>query len=127
VLPSFADSKVEVLHYEAVSWRGYKASQEKYFPTWVLDEDHSLVRAGVKAATLANGRRPKVTKWDFSTNGVATMGRHKIPTIGYAPGLEELAHTTDEWIAADDLATACVFYSVLPVFVRGWARHLTVN
>ncbi len=113
-LPSFADSTIEVLHYEAVSWRGYKAGQEKYYPTWVLDEDHPLVQAAVKAATLANGRKPKVTKWDFSTNGVATMGHHKIPTIGYAPGLEELAHTTDEWIAEQDLLTACVFYALLP-------------
>lgn len=113
-LPSFADSAIEVLDYEAVSWRGFKAGQEKYYPTWVLEEDHPLVRAGVAAATVANGRRPKVTKWDFSTNGVATMGRHNIPTIGYAPGLEELAHTTDEWIAADDLLTAAVFYALLP-------------
>jgi len=116
-LGAFGDSDIEVLQYEAVSWRGHKARQEKYFPTWVLEEDHPLVRAGVAAATLANGRKPKVTKWDFSTNGVATMGRHKIPTIGYAPGKEELAHTTDEWIAADDLLTACVFYAVFPLIV----------
>lgn len=113
-LPSFADARVELLDYEARSWRGTRAAQEKYYPTWVLDEDHPLVQAGVAAATIANERPPKVTKWDFSTNGVATMGRHHIPTIGYAPGLEELAHTTEEWIAAADLVTACVFYTLLP-------------
>ncbi|MFV9673715.1 MAG: peptidase dimerization domain-containing protein, partial [Acidimicrobiia bacterium] len=42
-LPHLDDAEVELLEYDAVSWRGTRAQQEKYFPTWVLDEDHPLV------------------------------------------------------------------------------------
>jgi len=60
------------------------------------------------------GARPEISRWSFSTNGVATMGRHRIPTVGFAPGLEELSHTTGEWVAVDDLVKAAAVYSLIP-------------
>jgi len=42
------------------------------------------------------------------------MGRHGIPTVGFAPGLEELAHTTQEWVAVEDLVRATAVYSLIP-------------
>jgi acetylornithine deacetylase/succinyl-diaminopimelate desuccinylase-like protein len=42
------------------------------------------------------------------------MGRLGIPTVGFAPGLEELAHTTREWIAVEDLVRATAVYSLIP-------------
>jgi putative selenium metabolism hydrolase len=106
--------KVEILKYDAVSWTGLKVGQEKYFPTWVLEEDHPLVRAGVKAATIALGRKPRVGKWTFSTNGVATAGRHNIPTIGFGPQHEIYAHQTNEVVPVDALIKATTFYAAIP-------------
>ncbi|NNG16841.1 MAG: hypothetical protein HKM89_10205, partial [Gemmatimonadales bacterium] len=63
------------------------------------------------------GSKPEISRWGFSTNGVASMGRHGIPTVGFAPGLEELAHTTEEWVAVDDLVRATAVYSVIPAFL----------
>jgi len=60
------------------------------------------------------GAKPKVSRWVFSTNGVATMGRLGIPTIGFAPGLEELAHTTDEYISVSDLTDAVACAALIP-------------
>lgn len=113
-LPSFRDATVEVLRHEAKAWTGLNVEQEKYFPTWVLPEEHDLVQAAVEAVTLARGDRPRVSRWVFSTNGVATMGRLGIPTIGFAPGLEDLAHTTSEYIEVDHLLTAVVGAALLP-------------
>lgn len=113
-LPSFRDATVEVLRHEAKAWTGKDVEQEKYFPTWVLPEDHDLVQAAVEAVELARGTRPRVSRWVFSTNGVATMGRLGIPTIGFAPGLEELAHTTREYIEVPHLVTAVVGAALLP-------------
>jgi acetylornithine deacetylase/succinyl-diaminopimelate desuccinylase-like protein len=48
---------------------------------------------------------------------VATAGRLKIPTVGFAPGREELAHSRDEEVAVDDLAAAARFYSLFPFFL----------
>lgn len=113
-LPSLGDAKVEILQYEATAWTGKKVEQEKYFPTWVLEEEHALVQAAAEAIEAARGAKPKISRWVFSTNGVATMGRLGIPTIGFAPGLEELAHTTDEYIKVDDLVAAVVGAALIP-------------
>ena len=110
---------VSVLQYDAVSWKGLKVSQEKYFPTWVLPENHKLVRAGVKAGKVALGRAPQVSKWVFSTNGVATAGRLGIPTIGFGPSDEVLAHTVDEYVTVDHLLKSAVFYAVIPQYLCG--------
>jgi putative selenium metabolism hydrolase len=117
-LPNLRDAEVELLDYNATSWRGVTASQEKYFPAWVLDKDHPLVTGVVNAASTVLGAPPAVSRWSFSTNGTATMGRLGIPTVGFAPGREELAHTTGEWVAVDDLVKATAVYSLIPDMLR---------
>ena len=104
-------AKVSLRNYSAKSWTGFLAEQESYFPTWVLEEEHPLVKAGIAAAEKVNPNPPKLSVWTFSTNGVATMGRLGIPTIGYAPSKEELAHSVDEKVKIDDLLTATEFYA----------------
>jgi acetylornithine deacetylase/succinyl-diaminopimelate desuccinylase-like protein len=52
--------------------------------------------------------------WSFSTNGVATAGHFGIPTIGFAPGKEELAHSSKEELVLEDLLKATKFYSLFP-------------
>jgi putative selenium metabolism hydrolase len=121
-LPHLADAEVELLHYDETSWRGTRAHQEKYFPTWVLEEDHQLVQGVVEAAEAVLGSRPGISRWSFSTNGVATMGLFGIPTVGFAPGREELAHTTDERVAVEDLIKATAVYSLIPGFLVGIAE-----
>ncbi len=113
-LPHLGEAEVEVLSYDEKSWRGTPARQEKFFPTWVMPEDHPLVQGMADAVTAVQGERPKISRWVFSTNGVASMGRHGIPSVGFAPGLEALAHTTEEWVNVDDLTRAAAVYSLLP-------------
>ncbi|MGM0608429.1 MAG: YgeY family selenium metabolism-linked hydrolase [Candidatus Muiribacteriota bacterium] len=119
-LPSFkkAGGDVEVLNYEGFAWTGIKAQQEAYFPTWVLEEEHPLVTAAFKAAEDFNKKDTKISRWVFSTNGVATMGRYNIPSIGFAPGLEELAHSVDEFIEIDELVTATEVYAMIPQYLK---------
>jgi len=113
-LPHLGDAEVNLLNYDETAWTGKRASQEKYFPTWVLEEDHFLVQGVASAAEAVLGTRPPISRWHFSTNGVATMGRLGIPSVGFAPGLEELAHTTKEWIDIDDLVKSAAVYSLIP-------------
>ncbi len=116
-LPHLGDAEVELLHYDETSWTGTQATQEKYFPTWVLDENHSLVQGTAKAAAAVLDQPPAISRWHFSTNGVATMGRLGIPSIGFAPGLEELAHTTQEHVKVEDLVKATAVYSLMPEYL----------
>ncbi len=105
---------VALLAYDEPGWNGARAVQEKYFPTWVLPESHPLVRGTAAAVERALGRKPAISRWHFSTNGVASMGRLGIPTVGFAPGLEELSHSTGEWVKVDDLVSAAAVYSLMP-------------
>jgi putative selenium metabolism hydrolase len=113
-LPHLGDAEVELLTYDATSWRGTRAQQDKYYPTWVVPEEHDLVQGVANAAAQVLGRRPAISRWSFSTNGVATMGRLGIPSVGFAPGREELAHTTEERVAVADLVQAAAVYSLIP-------------
>ncbi len=109
------NTDIKVLTFEGVSWNGRKISQEKYFPTWVLEKNHPLVNAGFEAAKKARpGEDVKVSRWIFSTNGVTTMGRFHIPSIGFGPGDEWLAHAVDEYVRVSDLTKAAAFYALFP-------------
>ncbi|MCS7227576.1 MAG: YgeY family selenium metabolism-linked hydrolase [Endomicrobia bacterium] len=118
-LPSIKKFKpvIKILQYSAVSWKGLKLQQEKYFPTWVIPENHKLVRAAYKSASLVLGKKPKIGKWTFSTNGVATAGKLGIPTVGFGPGNEIYAHTTNEQMPVEHLLKSTMFYGILPVIL----------
>lgn len=113
-LPSLGDAEVRVLGWDGRAWTGLGVEQEQVFPTWVLPEQHFLVQGTAAAVAEALGRRPAISRWVFSTNGTASMGRLGIPTVGFAPGREELAHSTGEWVAVEDLVTAAAAYSLIP-------------
>ncbi|MFU2158182.1 MAG: YgeY family selenium metabolism-linked hydrolase [Caldisericum sp.] len=109
------NSEVRVLKYETKSWKGRLISQEKYFPTWVLEESHPLVQAGFETAKeVRPGEEVKISRWIFSTNGVTSMGKLNIPTIGFGPGDEWLAHAVDEYVRLSDLPKATAFYALMP-------------
>jgi putative selenium metabolism hydrolase len=110
---------VSIPEYAGTSWKGTQFTQEAYFPTWIMEEDHPLVRAGAETARLVLGKKGKSGFWSFSTNGVATAGRHELPTIGFAPGKEELAHSTREEIVLQDLFKASEFYALFPFVLTG--------
>jgi len=105
---------VEVLTYAQPSYTGLVYPTEKYYPTWVVGEEHILVKSAVEAYTQLFNKDPKVDKWTFSTNGVSIMGRFGIPTIGFGPANEIYAHSPKDQIPAKDLVEACKFYAMLP-------------
>ena len=105
------DAKVEVLYYEETAYTGLKYGMEKYYPTWKIEENNPAVVAGVQAFESLFNKKPIIDKWTFSTNGIATNGIHKIPTIGFGPGNEVLAHAPNEKVPVSDLVAASAFYA----------------
>lgn len=108
------DIIVEMPNYEKIGWTNQPYSQELYFPTWKIDATHPLVQAGVSSYRALYGSEPVVDKWTFSTNCVATTGRHKIPAIGFGPGDEAQAHAPNEMTRVEDLVICSAFYALLP-------------
>ena len=117
-----ADVRAEVytLVYKEPAWTGLVYPMDKYYPTWVLDEDHPALKAAASAYAAVTGCQPVVDRWTFSTNGVAIMGLHDVPCLGFGPGLEKLAHSANEYVPVDDVVKACAFYAALPAaYVQG--------
>ncbi|MGH9060801.1 MAG: peptidase dimerization domain-containing protein, partial [Acidimicrobiales bacterium] len=106
--------QVELLTYERTSFTGLVLGTDKAYPTWVTPADHVGVRAGLAAGEVALGRRPETGPWVFSTNGVASMGKLGIPTIGFGPGDEVHAHTAHDRCPTDDLVEAVAWYAAFP-------------
>jgi len=114
-LPGAEGAEVSLLTYDSPSYTGYRPKWEKYFPTWVLEEDHPLVQAGVKCAEMLFGEKPRTSKWVFSTDGTATMGRLGIPTIGFGPGEERHSHSVDDQVSVEHLVKSAMFYALFPM------------
>lgn len=112
-LPSFkkAEAKAWVPEYTVPSYTGLNYGMQSYFPTWVLDETHAVLKSAVKSYVNLFGAQPKVDKWTFSTNGVGIMGMFGIPTFGFGPGDEAQAHAPNERIPVDHLHKAVAFYA----------------
>jgi putative selenium metabolism hydrolase len=113
------DAEIEILSYDVPSYTGLVYPMEKYYPTWLVEEDHPLAQSAVETYRSLNGRAPVVDKWVFSTNGVGSMGVCGVPTVGFGPGNEVDAHAVTERVAIDHLVQAAQFYAAFPlVFVH---------
>jgi len=106
-------ARVFCYDYKSTAWTGTEYGQQCYFPTWVIPESSPEVQAAAEVHRGLFGE-PRIDKWTFSTNGVATAGRHKIPMIGFGPGKEAQAHAPNELQWKDDLVRCAALYAVLP-------------
>ncbi|CAB4606252.1 unannotated protein [freshwater metagenome] len=108
------NAEIEILQYESTSYTGLGLSQPKEFNTWVTDEDSVFVRAAIQSTQDTRRPSTETGHWVFSTNGVASMGKLGIPTIGYGPADEFHAHTAHDQCPVDDLVEAIAWYSSFP-------------
>ena len=93
--------------YTGVVW-----SEPKWYAPWELPEDHELVQgalAGLRGAGLA----PGFASYQFCTNAAYSAGVAEVPTIGFGPSRESLAHVVDEFIEIDQLIVACHGYAAI--------------
>ena len=103
---------------EEKCWTGDVIRAKRYFPAWVTEEDSELVQAALKGLKDAGIEAP-LSHFSFCTNGSSFCGEAGIPTIGYGPSLESLAHVRDEYIEIDQLLKACKgFESILTQLTR---------
>ena len=113
------EAEVFTLVYEEKAWTGLVYPMDKYYPTWVMDADHPALAAAERAAHAVMGTAPEISRWTFSTNGVAITGLHGVPCFGFGPGQEDNAHSANEFVPVADVLAACSFYAALPGEIVG--------
>ncbi len=101
--------------FERASYTGRVYPMRQYFPAWVLPEEDRRVKLALRARGLALGDAGRAGAWTFSTNGVATMGIHGVPTLGFGPADEIHAHAPSDQCPAAHLGSAMTFYATLAV------------
>lgn len=108
------DAKIERM--ELVSYTGEKFGAECFFPAWWMSPEHPW---SVRARDGLGS--PPMRIWRFSTDGVESCARRGIPTVGYGPGDDLLAHQTDEHVPVGDIERAAHAYRRLlrSLFVPG--------
>lgn len=84
------------------------ASYERVAPPYLVPEDHpapALARTALRRALAAEGMTLQEGTWWFCTDA-PHLAKAGAPVIGFGPGEEELAHTTNESVAVADLEIA---------------------
>ena len=109
----YKDARIEIPNYSEKAYTGLIYPTEKYYPTWVLEEDSPYLKQAASAYHKVFGKKPKIDKWTFSTNGVAIAGMNGIPCIGLGPGNEVYAHAANEALNVEQLSQAAAFYAAL--------------
>jgi len=113
IAAGYPDAEITVPLYEEPAFTGLVYPTQKYYPTWLYEENHPVVAAAVRAYKETLGKDAFVDKWTFSTNGVAISGMHHIPCIGMGPGNEVYAHAANEALPVWHLSEAAAFYAGL--------------
>ncbi len=95
-------AEAKIAFGETVSYTGNRLSSPRFFPAWCYSENDEIVRKSRDALEEA-GLFSGYGHYAFCTNGSHYGGEKGIPTIGYGPGEERLAHIVDEYIEESDL------------------------
>lgn len=94
--------KVSYSFGKEMCYTGNVIEGERFFPGWLYDKEDEFTQIAYKGLKLV-GLNPEITQYSFCTNGSHYAGEAKIPTIGFGPSRENLAHTIDEHIEIDQL------------------------
>ncbi len=94
-------------------WNGKKLEARHFFPAWITERSRVIKRILRLIKTKVFSDSSFIT-WRFSTDGVYSAGMAGIPTIGYGPGDESLAHKPNENVPIKHLVKAVEGYSRIP-------------
>lgn len=93
-------------------YTGKVIEAERFFPAWLYDQTENFVQ---KAFEKLQAVIPETSfsHYSFCTNGSHFAGEASIPTIGFGPSFENLAHIDNEYIEIEQLEKAVVGYMAI--------------
>lgn len=99
-----SSSDILIPQHERSSYAGYEMTYPADNPALSLPADHGAIRTAVEVLADPLGGEPPVDIWDFATDG-GHFGLAGMTVVGFGPGDDRLAHTVNEHIVIDELAT----------------------
>ena len=99
-----SSSDILIPQHHRHSYAGYEMTYPADNPALSLPADHAAVRTAVEVLAGPLGAEPPVDVWDFATDG-GHFGLAGMTVVGFGPGDDRLAHTVNEHIVIDELAT----------------------
>lgn len=110
-LPELKDTSFDavIARGDHQAYTGEMLTCTKFFPAWILEEEHPFVQDSLKGLRTA-GLTPKLSAYRFCTNAAYSMGTAKVPTVGFGPGTEAEAHVVDERLSLDALEKVTAGY-----------------
>jgi acetylornithine deacetylase/succinyl-diaminopimelate desuccinylase-like protein len=103
---------VGVVTSKLTTYTGMTQDFPSVFPSFLLPEAHPLVQAAHRTLVEVLGRDDGIDIWRFATDGGHLM-MAGIPTVGFGPGDETLAHTNQERIDLNQMKEAIAGYAAI--------------
>ncbi|MFW6409597.1 MAG: YgeY family selenium metabolism-linked hydrolase [Halanaerobiales bacterium] len=98
-------AEVKIAEAEAKTYNGHEFKARRFFPGWIFPADSTFVSKALSGLKNA-GINSKIDYYSFCTDGSQSAGRYNIPTVGFGPSREELAHVVDEYIELEEIKKA---------------------
>ena len=105
-LDAEARGEVVIAERRLKAYTGYEQVLPAIFPSFVTPADHPAVQTGQAALAQTLDETGSVMIWRFATDGGHTAAAG-IPTIGFGPGDDRLAHTVMEHLPLAHLRAGC--------------------
>jgi putative selenium metabolism hydrolase len=115
----WVEAKVRIGEQEGTTYTGMQFAGKKFMAGFTLDEAHPLVTAAAETIASTRGARPSVYRWNFATDGAYSAGVLGIPTIGFSPCDELLAHVIDEYVEIEAMIMAAKVYAAMIMKLAG--------
>ena len=113
-------ARVSIAQGEVRCYTGAVLRAEKFAPAWYFEPQTELVRTACAALQRVGLDRP-LSAYRSCTNGSAAGGARAIPTLGFGPAPNELAHRPNEFVHLEDLERAARGYEALCGALSGLA------
>ncbi len=113
-------AEVKIVEAVETCYTGEKLAAKRFFPAWSYSEDDYIIQNAREALRRA-GLPVEISHYSFCTDGSQSAGMRSIPTMGFGPSRENLAHIVDEYIELDQIKKAYRGYQSL---IRGFSGDI---
>jgi len=110
--PGCPAPQVRITRSDLTTYTGAVKDFAAIFPPFATSPDHGLAKAANTLINSIAGREKPIDVWQFATDGGHLVAAG-VPTIGYGPGDDRLAHTNQERLEIESLKESTATYAPL--------------